>query len=214
MKLPYIIGNLLNTHLNPILHPVFRCNHDRSRNRNQSNQLALSLLRKVSNRIVEQTPTWFKEGTEINWLVERERERERERRRRNTREAKEAEAGYNRWNRFTHHSNVFIAEMVVVRAAYFAISSRCSSSVNSALNLSITMCFTMPAIPPPPSFLLLKHTHRSSKTERQKHTHTHSLSLSLSLSQTQRDKNTHTHTTHTHSLSLSLSLSQTQEETR
>jgi len=79
MKLPYIIGNLLNTRLNPILHPVFRCNHDRSRDRHQSNHLPSSPLRIiVSNRILEQTPTWFKEGTEINRLVEREREREKE----------------------------------------------------------------------------------------------------------------------------------------
>ncbi len=187
MKLPYIIANLLNTRLNPILHPVFRCNHDRSRNRNQSNHLPSSPLRiRVSNRILEQTPWWLKEGTEINRLVEKERERERERR--NTREEKEAEARYNRWYRFTHHSNVFIAEMVVVRAAYFAISSRCSSSVTSALNLSITMCFTMPAIPPTPSFLLLTHTDLQKQRQTHTHTHTHTLSLSLSLSFAQEEK--------------------------
>ncbi len=115
---------------------------------------------------------------------ERERERERRRRRRrNTREEKEAEAKYNRWYRFTHHSNVFIAEMVVVRAAYFAISSRCSSSVTSALNLSSTMCFTMPAIPPPPCFLLLTHTqifkNRETNTHTHTHTHTHTLRRDL-----------------------------------
>jgi hypothetical protein len=46
------------------------------------------------------------------------------------------------------------------------------------------MCFTMPAIPPPPSFLLLTHTQIFKN--RETNTNTHYLSLSLSLSHKRR----------------------------
>jgi hypothetical protein len=45
------------------------------------------------------------------------------------------------------------------------------------------MCFTMPAIPPPPCFLLLTHTqifkNRETNTHTHTHTHTHTLRRDL-----------------------------------